>query len=113
MLQFLSFAALYLRYLSSFNFLIRYGGLYGILSVPNEKKCRCGNQLGSQNKVTQTGTGTLRYQTEMMGAGIQMPAASALMPMPSYDSSSPSLFLLSISNRPSPLYNWFETAEQL
>jgi hypothetical protein len=78
MLQFLSFAALYLSYISSFNFLIRYGGLYGILSVPNEKKCRCRNQLGSQNKVTQTGTGTL-------GAGIQMPAASALMPMPSYD----------------------------
>jgi hypothetical protein len=91
MLQFLSFAALY---------------LYGILSVLNEKKSRHRNQLGSQNKVTQTGTGTL-------GAGIQMPAASALMPMPSYDSSSPSLFLLSISNRPSPLYNWFETAEQL
>jgi hypothetical protein len=34
------------------------------------------------NKVTQSGTGILRYRTEMMDAGIAMSAASALMLMP-------------------------------
>ncbi len=31
-----------------------------------------------------SGTGMLRYRTEMLDAGIPMPAASASMPMPSY-----------------------------
>ncbi len=39
-----------------------------------------------RNKETQSGTEMLRYQTEMIDAGIPMPAASALMPMPSYGS---------------------------
>ncbi len=34
------------------------------------------------NKVTQSGTGMVRYRTEMMDAGIAMSAASALMMMP-------------------------------
>jgi hypothetical protein len=37
-----------------------------------------------RNKETQFGTGMLRYRTEMLNAGMQMPAASASMPMPSY-----------------------------
>jgi hypothetical protein len=36
------------------------------------------------NKETQSGTGILWYWTEMIDAGIPMPAASALMLMPSY-----------------------------
>jgi hypothetical protein len=35
-------------------------------------------------KETQSGTGMLWYRTEIIYAGIPMPAASALMPMPSY-----------------------------
>jgi hypothetical protein len=37
-----------------------------------------------RNKETQSGTGTLRYRTDVMDAGIPMPLASALMPMPVY-----------------------------
>ncbi len=37
-----------------------------------------------QNKETLSGTGMLRYRTEMIDAGIPMLAASAFMPMPSY-----------------------------
>ncbi len=36
------------------------------------------------NKVTQSGTGMLRYQIGMMNAGIPMPVVSASMPMSSY-----------------------------
>ncbi len=39
-----------------------------------------------QNKGTQSSTGMLRYQFEMPGAGMPMPAASALMPMPNHGS---------------------------
>ncbi len=38
-----------------------------------------------RNKETQSGAGMLRYGTEMIYAGLPMPVASALMPMPSYD----------------------------
>jgi hypothetical protein len=37
-----------------------------------------------RNKVTQSGTGMLRYRTEMYDAEMLMPAASTWMPMPSY-----------------------------
>ncbi len=36
------------------------------------------------NKETQSGTGMLRYRTEIMDAGIPMPVASASMTMPNY-----------------------------
>ncbi len=35
---------------------------------------------------TQSGTEILRYRIEMSDTGIPMPASSASMPMPSYDS---------------------------
>jgi hypothetical protein len=37
-----------------------------------------------RNRETQSDTGMLRYLPEMIDAGIQMPMASALMPMHSY-----------------------------
>jgi hypothetical protein len=37
-------------------------------------------------KWTQSGTEILRYRIEMSDAGIPMPASSASMPMPSYES---------------------------
>jgi hypothetical protein len=37
-----------------------------------------------RNKGTQSGTGMLRYRTEIHDAGMPMPAASTSMPMPSY-----------------------------
>jgi hypothetical protein len=37
-----------------------------------------------RNKDTQSGSGMLLYRTEMIDAGLPMPAASALMPIPSY-----------------------------
>jgi len=37
-----------------------------------------------RNKGTQSGTGMLRYRTEMQDAGMPKPAASTSMPMPSY-----------------------------
>jgi hypothetical protein len=48
------------------------------------KKNMMPDLLGFRNKETQSVTGILRYQTEMIDAGIPMLAASALMPMPSY-----------------------------
>ncbi len=65
----------------------------------------------------QSGTGMIRYRTEIQDVGMPMPPASALMPMPSYASSlfpnfflipfsyslAPHLFLLlSLSFSPSP-----------
>ncbi len=38
----------------------------------------------NRNKGTQSGNGMLRNWTEMSDAGMQMPAASALMPMPTF-----------------------------
>ncbi len=38
-----------------------------------------------QNNGTQSATRMLRYRTEMSDAGMPMPAASVLMPMPGYD----------------------------
>ncbi len=43
-------------------------------------------------RVPQSGTGMLRYRTEMLDAGITMPAALASMPMPTYASSRLALF---------------------
>jgi hypothetical protein len=37
-----------------------------------------------RNKGTHSGTGMLRYRTEIQDAGMPMPAASTSMPMPSY-----------------------------
>jgi hypothetical protein len=37
-----------------------------------------------RKKGTQSGTGMLRYQTEIQDAGMPMPAASTSLPMPSY-----------------------------
>ncbi len=41
---------------------------------------------GTRIKGTQSGTEILRYRIEMSDAGIPMPASSASMPMPSYES---------------------------
>jgi hypothetical protein len=38
-----------------------------------------------QDKGNQSGTGMLRFRTEVRDAGMPMPAASASMPMPSYE----------------------------
>jgi hypothetical protein len=38
-----------------------------------------------RNKGIQSGTGMLRYRTEMLDNGIPMPAALDSMPMPRYD----------------------------
>jgi hypothetical protein len=43
------------------------------------------NQSGNRIRgPTQSGTGMLRYRTEIQDAGMPMPAASTSMPMPSY-----------------------------
>ncbi len=56
------------------------------LLVPlcNFAKCRNARLSGTGISAPQSGTGMLRYRTEMLDAGIPMPAASASMPMPSY-----------------------------
>jgi hypothetical protein len=44
----------------------------------NEKEISMPESARYGNKVTQSGTGMLRYRTEMMDAGIAMSAGSAL-----------------------------------
>ncbi len=53
-----------------------YEGKYGKIPIPEPFWYRI--------KETQSGTGMLRYRTEMQDAGMLMPAESASMPMPSY-----------------------------
>ncbi len=50
----------------------------------NFVKCRNAGLSGTGIRVAQSGTGMLRYRTEMLDAGIPMPAPSASMPMHSY-----------------------------
>ncbi len=52
--------------------------------VPERKIIMMPEPFRYWNKETQSGTGILWYWTEMIDAGIPMPAASALMLMPSY-----------------------------
>jgi len=47
-----------------------------------------------RDKRTQSGTGMLLYRTEIQDAGMPMPAASASLPMPSYD-----LFFIFLESR--------------
>ncbi len=53
--------------------------------VPGWKEMPIPEPVRYRNKETQSGIGTLQYRTELMDAGIPMPAASALMPMSSYE----------------------------
>ncbi len=55
-----------------------------LVPLCNFVKCRNAGLSGTGIRVTQSGTGMLRYRTEMLDAGIPMPAASVSMPMPSY-----------------------------
>ncbi len=52
--------------------------------IPERKKMLMPELFRYRNKEAQSGTGMLRYHTEMIDAGIPMLAALALMPMPSY-----------------------------
>jgi hypothetical protein len=60
--------------------------LSGIRSVwyLNEKRMMMPEPVRYLNEATQSGTGMLRYQTDMLYVGMPMPGASALMAMPSY-----------------------------
>ncbi len=51
--------------------------------VPESKRMQIAEPARYRNKGTQSSIRMLRYQTEMSDAGMPMPAASALMPMPS------------------------------
>jgi hypothetical protein len=46
-----------------------------------ENKCQCQNHSGTGIWRPQSGTGMLRYQTELRDDGMLMPAVSALMPL--------------------------------
>jgi hypothetical protein len=52
--------------------------------VPELKEISMPESVRYRNKVNQSSTGLIWYRTEIMDAGIPMPAASALMPMPRY-----------------------------
>ncbi len=60
--------------------------LLGMQSVwyQNENKCQYQNHSCTGIWRPQSGTGMLRYQTEMTDAGMLMPAVLALMLLPSY-----------------------------
>ncbi len=55
-----------------------------LVPLCNFVKCRNAGLSGTGTSVSQSGTGMLRYRSEMLDAGISMLAASASMPMPSY-----------------------------
>jgi hypothetical protein len=55
---------------------------------------------GTGIRVPQSGTGMLRYRTEMLDTGIPMPAASASMPLPSYDSNAVMMVVLAVKILP-------------
>jgi hypothetical protein len=55
-----------------------------LVPLCNFFECRNTGLSGAGIKVRQSGSRTLRHQTEMLDAGIPIPAASASMPMPSY-----------------------------
>jgi hypothetical protein len=52
--------------------------------VQEQKEVPILEPVWSRKKEIQSGTGLLQCRTEMMSAGMSIPAASALMPMPSY-----------------------------
>ncbi len=59
---------------------------------------------GTGIRAHQSGTGMLRYRTEMLNAEIPMPAPSASMPMPSFGANAEVLIIiLKIFGRPMPI----------
>jgi hypothetical protein len=53
-----------------------------LVPLCNFVKCRKAGLSGTGISVPQSGTGRLRYRTEMLDAGILIPAALVTMPMP-------------------------------
>ncbi len=75
--------------------------------VPEWKQMSMPEPVRYRNKGTQSGIGILRYRTEIMGAGIPMPVASASMPMPrnGYEHTT-------VTNKPhSCTYSWYHNVE--
>jgi hypothetical protein len=55
-----------------------------IIPVPERRKMSMPEPVRYRKKETQSDTEILRYRTELLNAGLLMPAASASMPVPSY-----------------------------